>query len=246
MKIGVVIQARMGSTRLPGKVLKEVNGKTLLAYQIERVRRVQSIDEIIIATTTEPQDDQIVDFCISNNVNYFRGSVSDVLDRYFQSSIRFELDAVVRLTSDCPLIDPVIIDKVIETFIGIYPNVDYVSNTIERTYPRGMDTEIMSFSTLQRAHSNANEMFFREHVTSYIYNHPEKFRILNVAAEENQSDYRLTVDTEEDFELIKRILEKLYKESKDFTLKEIVKLLESNPSWKKINQHIEQKKYNNF
>ncbi|MDF2536396.1 MAG: acylneuraminate cytidylyltransferase [Bacillales bacterium] len=218
MKIGVVIQARMGSTRLPGKVLKEVNGKTLLAYQIERVRRVQSIDEIIIATTTEPQDDQIVDFCISNNVNYFRGSV----------------------------FDPVIIDKVIETFIGIYPNVDYVSNTIERTYPRGMDTEIMSFSTLQRAHSNANEMFFREHVTSYIYNHPEKFRILNVAAEENQSDYRLTVDTEEDFELIKRILEKLYKESKDFTLKEIVKLLESNPSWKKINQHIEQKKYNNF
>ena len=148
MKTAAIIQARMGSTRLPGKVLKTVMGKTLLEYQIERVKEAQMIDQIIIATTMKKIDEPIVNLCERLGVDYFRGSEHDVLSRYFETATNFNIDVIVRITSDCPLIDPEIIDKVVSHYLNHREKLDYASNTLERTYPRGLDTEVFSYNAL--------------------------------------------------------------------------------------------------
>ncbi len=242
MKVAAIIQARMGSTRLPGKILKKVLDKTLLEYQIERVKRAKTIDEIIIATTTKESDDQIVQLCQQLSIPYYRGSEEDVLSRYYEAATEFNVDVIVRLTSDCPIIDPVVIDCVINEYLSRYPDVDYVSNTLERTYPRGMDTEVFSYQALKIAHLNATEHACREHVTPYIYWNPELFKLGNVVYHQNLSNHRWTVDTPEDFELIKRIIGNLYLNKPLFGMADIVELLNHHPDWKYINAHVEQKK----
>jgi spore coat polysaccharide biosynthesis protein SpsF len=242
VKVAAIIQARVGSTRLPGKVLKKVLGKTLLEYQIERVKRAKAIDEIIIATTTKESDDQIVQLCQQLSIPYYRGSEEDVLSRYYEAATKFNVDVVVRLTSDCPIIDPNVIDKVVEHYLENKDRYDYVSNTLTRTYPRGLDTEVMSYEVLKRVHEEAKELVYREHVTAYIYHHPDQFRLCNVSNEKDESKHRWTVDTEEDFLLIKNILETLYPINPLFTLEDVIQILRDKPEWVEINAHIEQKK----
>lgn len=240
MTVTAIIQARMGSTRLPGKILKEVNGKPLLLHQINRLKHSKLIDQLVIATTTEKQDDIIEDFCKKYNVSFFRGSENDVLARYYEASEQFGGETIVRLTSDCPIIDSQIVDKTIKYFLD--NNFDYVSNTIERTYPRGLDTEVFSKAALTETYLQANQAREREHVTVYIYTHQDKFKIGSVKEENDYSKFRWTVDTKEDLQLIKNILEYFKDKESDFDLQDAIVAMELNPEWFNINSFIEQKK----
>ena len=242
MKVAAIIQARMGSTRLPGKILKTVNGKTLLEYQIERVKQAKSIDQIIIATTTKNSEQPIVELCGKIGINYYRGSEQDVLSRYYEAKLKYDVDVIVRLTSDCPIIDPEVIDKVVNQYLRNQSSVDYVANTLERTYPRGLDTEVFSSEALTKAYHDAFLSRDREHVTTYLYKNPNLFKLQGVKNEQDYSRYRWTVDTEEDFELIRLIINELYNPDKIFLLEDVIKLLTVYPEWNEINAHTEQKK----
>ncbi|WP_339179798.1 glycosyltransferase family protein [Oceanobacillus sp. FSL W7-1293] len=241
MKILAIIQARMGSTRLPGKVLKKILDKPLLEYQIERLRKCQTLDQIVIATTTKVADKPLVDFCQSLGVSYYRGSEEDVLSRYYEAATLYDGDVIVRLTSDCPIIDPEVVDKVVTSYLN-NPVYDYVSNTLERSYPRGLDTSLITYSSLKEAYHKADDNLDREHVTRYIYNRPNEYDLLNISNDKNASHHRWTVDTNEDFRLITKIIESLYPVNPDFVLADMLHLLNENPDWVKINKHIEQKK----
>lgn len=240
MKIVAIIQARMTSTRLPGKVLMQVMNKPLLAYQLERVKSSKFIDEIVVATTLNDTDIPIVELCEQLSISCYRGSELDVLSRYYEAAIEYKADIIVRLTSDCPLIDPEIIDQVINYYLN--NNYDYVSNTQVRSFPRGMDTEVFSLENLELAFSNGNKDYEREHVTPYFYLNKELFSIGQVIHEADNSNFRLTVDTREDLELITILLKKLYLKNGDFGLNNIIEELEKDTSLAKINAHIEQKK----
>ncbi|WP_078378901.1 cytidylyltransferase domain-containing protein [Sutcliffiella halmapala] len=242
MKVAAIIQARMGSSRLPGKILKTINGKTLLEYQIERVRQAKAINQIIIATTVKESEEPILKLCKEMKIEYYRGSEEDVLSRYYETAQKFGVDVIVRLTSDCPIIDPEVIDKVVNYYIDNRKEVDYVSNTLERTYPRGMDTEVFSFKALKKAYNEAILPWEKEHVTAYFYNNPNFFILRGIKSDQDYQSYRWTVDTEEDFQLIRNILCELYNIKKHFLLKDIVDILSDHPEWSKINAHIEQKK----
>lgn len=241
IKTVIIVQARMTSTRLPGKVLNEVMGKPLLEYQIERLGQVRLADELVIATTINDSDQPIIELCERLGVAYHRGSEEDILSRYFEAATKFGADVVVRVTSDCPLIDPGVVDEVIGLYSNSWDKYDYVSNTLERTYPRGLDTEVFSMATLLKAHSEAREQPEREHVTLFIYRRPEQFRLANSSNAKDYSQYRWTVDTPEDFELIKLILQELYPVNKKFTWLDILNLLNEYPEWANINATVKQK-----
>jgi len=243
MRVVIITQARMTSTRLPGKVLKKVQGKSLLEHQLDRLKRVVTADEIIVATTVNETDEPIVALCEQLQVIFHRGSEDDVLARYYEAAQPFKPDVVVRVTSDCPVVDPEVIDKVIQYYLNHYPHYDYVSNCLKRSYPRGMDTEVFSFKALEEAFNEATVHPDREHVTSFIQHQPNRYKLGDVTFFQNQSNHRWTVDTEEDFELVSNIINALYPEKTNFTLEDILKLLEKKPKWSKINTHIEQKKY---
>jgi spore coat polysaccharide biosynthesis protein SpsF len=241
LKVAAIIQARMNSTRLPGKILYKVLDTTLLAFQIERVRCATLIDEIIIATTTNPVDEPIVDLCRKLGVAYYRGSELDVLTRYYETATVFKADVIVRLTSDCPVIDPFTVDRVISHYLFQSANLDYVSNILKRSYPRGMDTEVFSIKALRIAQHQATQMHDREHVTPYIFTNPERFRLGSIEYLSNESHHRWTVDTIEDFQLISMIIETLYPSKPNFTLEDMLVLLKEHPEWSKINAFIQQK-----
>lgn len=241
MKTVIIVQARMTSTRLPGKVLKEVLGKPLLEYQIERLRRVKLADGIVIATTVNETDLPIVQLCEKLNIAYFRGSEEDVLSRYYYAAVQYQADAVVRITSDCPIIDPRLVDEVIALYRNNYPQFDYVSNVGKRTFPRGMDTEVFSFQALQEAHREATLPEDREHVTPFIRRNTERHKAANLRYPEDQSAHRWTVDTPEDFALIEKIIVALADCRPEFTLEDCLRLLRENPEWSSINEAIKQK-----
>ena len=210
MKILAITQARYGSTRLPAKILKEVGGETLLEIHLKRILQSKMISKLKIATTDEEGASYITAIADKLGVEYHKGSVDDVLDRFYQTALPEHPDYVVRLTSDCPLIDPEIIDKVVETCIdGDY---DYASNTLIPTYPDGMDVEAFKFSALERAWKEARLQSEHEHVTPYIKKHStvmgeNLFKSFNVSAEKDRSELRITVDEKRDFELIKALIE---------------------------------------
>lgn len=243
MKSVIISQARMTSTRLPGKVLKKVAGKPLLEYQIERLKRSRIADEIVIATTTNETDLPIVELCERLKVYCYRGSEEDVLSRYYEAAKKSKADVVVRVTLDCPVIDPMVIDSVITGFLEKYPDLDYISNTQERTFPRGMDTEVFSIQALEETFNEATEKLDREHVTLFIRRQDDRYKIGGLTYHENQSSHRWTVDTEEDLNLVSKIINALYPVKTDFTLEDILKLLENNPEWVKINADVETQKY---
>lgn len=241
MNVVAIIQARLGSSRLPGKVLKTVMGKPLLEYQIERVSRARHINKIVVATSDLDRDLPIVKFCERLLVLHYRGSEEDVLERYYDAALSHRADVIVRLTADCPLIDPQLIDEVIESYIQSYPQYDYVSNCLQRTYPRGMDVEVFSFKALYEAYRRAKSPSEREHVTPFIYKNPQIFKLHSIKNAKNQSNHRWTVDTPEDFTLVKNILETIYPVKQTFTLHDCLDVLEKHPDWMNINAEIHQK-----
>ena len=236
----IITQARIGSTRLPGKILKKVCGIPLLEFHIERLKQAKLVSNVIIATTTKTQDDEIEEFSTIRKIPFFRGSEDDVLSRYFETALKFHADHIIRVTSDCPLIDPAIIDRVVEQYFKSGKN--YASNTLELTYPRGMDVEIFSFNTLKEMHDSATLDHEREHVTPWIRENPSflKHNIFN--PDGNQYKHRLTVDTPDDFKVIKHIIENLYpKKNMNFTLSDIIDYLDNNPYIAKMNSNVTQK-----
>ncbi|MEM1689053.1 MAG: glycosyltransferase family protein [Candidatus Hadarchaeales archaeon] len=233
-KTVAIIQARVGSTRLPGKVLKEICGKPMLWYVIERVKRAKLINEIVVATTTNAEDDEIVKIAEQCRVKTFRGSEDDVLDRYYRAAKEFKADVVVRITADCPLIDPEIVDKTVEFFLK--GDFDYVSNTVRPTFPDGLDVEVFSFDALKKAWENATKLSEREHVTPYIRKHPEKFKIGSFEAEHDLSHLRWTVDREEDLRFVREVYERIGKEI--FHMQDVLELLKEHPELAEINRGI--------
>jgi len=229
-KTAVIIQARMGSSRLPGKVLKPILGKPMLERQIERVKRAKLVDQIIIATTTKHKDDPVVKLTKKLNVDSYRGSETDVLDRFYQAANKYHADAVVRLTGDCPLIDPQVIDAVVTAFNqGDY---DYASNrTLSFTFPSGMDVEVFTFSVLKKIHKKAQAAYDREHVTPYIYHHPRLFKLKKVEAKNNlqRPDLHLSVDRQEDLKLVRKIYAYLYPKNSQFSFQDILQLFKEKP-----------------
>lgn len=242
LRVVILVQARMGSTRLPGKVLNEVMDKSLLDYLIERLNRVTLADEIVIATTTDLIDEKIVDFCLFEKIPLFRGKNEDVLDRYYSAAKAFKADVVVRITADCPLIDPKIIDQVIKIYLDNYPKFDYVSNSHMRSFPIGMDVEVFSFKALEEAFNDASLPEEREHVTPFIYRRPTRYQKYLLTHTPNLSHFRLTVDTVEDFQLIKTLLEEIYPKNPEFSMDDVIKTLSvDHPDWIKINSSVKQK-----
>ena len=232
--IGCIIQARMGSSRLPGKVLmKSGNGMSLLYHVINQLRHCSKVKNLVIATTTNQEDDEIEKFADNNSVNVFRGSEKDVLDRYFQCAKKYSFSTIVRITSDCPLIDPQIVDKVIERFFS--GNYDYATNTLIRTFRIGTDAEVFSFNALETAWKNAQLPSEREHVTPHLRN-KGNFKTINVENDTNISNLRLTVDRIEDFELINEILNNL--SINPIHLENILELFSRKPELIEINKHI--------
>jgi len=243
MKTVIIVQARMTSTRLPGKVMKSILNKPMLEYQLERLARVERADAVVVACTTNKADAPIVELCRRLGVAVFRGSEEDVLSRYYGAAKAHRADVVVRVTSDCPLIDPQVIDAVIRCYYSAPGRYDYVSNTLERTYPRGMDCEVFSFRILEEVFIEATDLPDREHVTPFIYRQPQRYHLSNVPYIEDQSRHRWTVDTPKDFELIKRIIEAIYPVDPNFTLQDCLALLVTHPDWEMINANVEQKAY---
>lgn len=239
MKVVAIIQARMGSTRLPGKVLLDLSGEPMLVRVVNRCRRATTVDQVIIATTTETRDEAIVDLCDSRGWACFRGSEDDVLDRYFQAARKHHAEVVVRITSDCPLIEPEIIDLTVREFLQD-GTLDYVSNTLPpRTFPRGLDVEVMTFKALERAWQEDGNPAWREHVTPYIYHHPEEFALRTVTNDHDYSHMRWTVDTPEDLAFARRVYDHFGHDR--FSWREVIALLEEHPEWLEINRHIQQK-----
>ena len=240
MKIVAIVQARTGSTRLPGKVLLNLMGEPMLVHEMARIGRSERITSTMVATTDLPADDRIVDLCKTQGWQYCRGSEQDVLDRYYQCARKTGADAVVRLTSDCPLIEPAVIDRVIEKFLQDSPHLDYVSNVFPpRTFPRGLDTEVFSFAALEKSWKEDKNPLLREHVTQYIVQNPEKFRTAGITNSHDLSDFRWTVDTKEDFRLVTEIYS--YFGHNRFTLNDVLSLIEERPELRLINQDIHQK-----
>lgn len=236
MKITAIIQARMTSTRLPGKVLMDLNGVPMLRQVIARVDAAGTIDQIVVATTVNATDDAVAEYCEANGIHFFRGSESDVLDRYYQAARHFGADIVVRLTADCPLLDPLVIDRVVRAFLsGEY---DYVSNTIDVSYPDGLDTEVFSFPALERAWREAKLTSEREHVTSYIWKHPGLFRLSNVKHEKDFSKLRWTVDEPQDLEFVRMIYQH-FSSGQAFGMEQIISLLQDHPELHEINADFE-------
>lgn len=239
-KVVLVMQARMGSTRLSGKVMRNLCGKTILEHDIERIRQAKLVDEIVVATTVKEQDDTIASEAQRLGVRVFRGSEDHVLSRYYYGAKENSADVVVRVTSDCPLIDPYILDEVIKYYIeNEYDIVSNAGNVAVRTYPRGLDVEVFSFDKLSDAYLRAEEKYQQEHVTPFIY---ENGKVGYYNNSVNYSRFRWTLDTEEDWELISTIYQYLYDGKHDFYFKEILDLMQQHPELEEINKHVEQKK----
>ena len=241
--IGIIIQARMGSKRLPGKTLKNLNGKPSLWHVYNRCKSSKYSGNVIVATTTDKSDNLIEKFCKQYKVPYFRGDVNHVLSRYYDAAKKFKLDVIARVTADCPLIDPTTIDRCFASFFK--QKSDYLSNVVpgERTFPRGLDVEVFSFAALEKAFKEATETIETEHVTPRIWqNKKGEYKIGKIvtAPKELNRNYRLTVDYPEDFALIDTIYEK-FSDYKIIPIKKAIEFLDKHPEIASINQDCEQK-----
>ena len=234
MKVNAIFQVRMGSTRLPGKILKKIMGRPLLWHVVQRVKAARLVDRIILATTEERKDDQIVKFAKRMKLLYYRGSTDNVLDRVYQAAKKFSSDIIVRITPDDPFKDPKIIDEFVSYFLK--NKFDYISNTIKPTYPEGLDIEIFSFSALEKAWLKAKKPSEKEHLTPYIWKNPKKFKIKNLALKKNLSFMRWTIDHQKDLDFAREVYKKLYPKKKIFLMQDILNLLNKNSDFQKINQ----------
>lgn len=231
-----ILQARMSSTRLPGKVLKPILGLPMLSRQLERLADVKQIDRLVVATSTDPSDDVIARLCAESNVACFRGSLANVLQRFYECATAYQATTVVRLTADCPLADPELIDRVIirqrET------GADYVSNSLRRTFPKGLDVEVFTRHALTTAFQEATTEAELEHVTPYIHAHPEQFTIVQFTQSQDQSLLRWTVDEPADYDFVCRVYESLYPRNPRFRTADIMHLLMEHPELSAVNAHV--------
>jgi spore coat polysaccharide biosynthesis protein SpsF len=241
MNIVATIEARMTSSRLPGKILRPILGRPTLELLIERLSRSRYIDTIVIATTVNDTDDIVEDLAKKLAIGYYRGSEKDVLDRVLKAARAYKADIIVEITGDCPLIDPSVIDRLIDIYLR--GQFDYVSNTLRQTYPNGLDTQVFSLKTLEEVAELTQDPIDHEHVSLYIYEHPERFTLFNLDSNlpEKYWGLRLTVDTIEDFEVIRSIYEELYPANPSFSLNDVIGLLERRPELIEINREIKQK-----
>lgn len=241
-RVVCIIQARMGSSRLPGKVMKDICGKPMLAWVVERLKASARIDEVVVATTTDPADDPIAAYCQSMRIHFHRGQVFDVLDRFYQTATRFEADIVVRVTADCPLIDAQLVDAVIAELQS--NSLDFAANRLpppyKRTYPIGLDVEVARMSALREAWQHAHEAHEREHVMPYLYAGPRTFKTAVLDAEEDHGSLRWTVDTLQDLEFIRQ-LTALMACRIDFGWLDVLNLVNQHPELSRINAEVAHK-----
>jgi len=264
-KVVAIIQARMSASRLPGKVLLDIGGEPMLARVVERTRRSQGVDQVLVATSLEHADDPIEAFCTQRGYSCFRGNLHDVLDRYYQAAKSLSAEIVVRITADCPLIDPLVIDQTLAAFYGhgpslitetetewpqikpeLIPVLDFAANRLpppwERTFPIGLDTEVCTFSALETAWREASQPHQREHVMPYLYEHENRFRILLVNHDPDYGDLRLTVDTPQDLELLRTIYSR-FGGRDDFSWLDVLELFKHEPELAGINAGVLHKDY---
>lgn len=236
MKVTAIIQARMTSSRLPGKILMEVLGKPLLQLMIERVQQASCIDSVVLATTTNKEDDPTEELGKSMGVEVFRGSEEDVLDRFYRAADRSGGEHIMRLTGDCPLIDPDFLDELADFYVA--GGYDYAANCVEPTLPDGLDAEIISIEALRETHRKATRAPHKEHVTLYVRDNADQFKIGTWKNSEDYSYLRWTVDNKEDFKLVKTLLEGVATAKPDFRMKDIIAFLKQHPEISEINAHI--------
>jgi spore coat polysaccharide biosynthesis protein SpsF len=240
MNILAIVQARMGSTRLPGKVLMDLAGQPMLARVLNRLGRANTLTGVVVATTTEPADNVLADLCHSCCWPCFRGSQTDVLDRYYRAAQQHRADIVVRITADCPLIEPAVVDRVVTEFLARQPMVHYACNFLPgRTFPRGLDTEVFGFNTLEKMWREDENLAWREHVTEYLLHHPELFATHGVLNEQDLSQLRWTVDTPEDMKFARKVYGHFGHDR--FSWREVLRLLEDRPDLLEINRDARQK-----
>ena len=238
-KVVAIVQARMGSSRLPGKIFADLAGEPVLARCLARLGRIRGIDEVVVATTTSPRDDRVAAFCRARGLPCFRGRENDVLDRYYRAARRHAADVVVRITSDCPLIDPEVSSMVLERFFRYHHPPDYCCNFLpRRTFPLGLETEVFTFEALVRAWRQDHLPQWREHVTTYILHRPARFSIASVRCERNLGHLRWTVDTPEDLDLVRRIYRHFGHDR--FSWRQAASLIQRHPSWQAVNRHVRQ------
>lgn len=244
--IVAIVQARMGSTRLPGKVLKPIMGRPMLWYLVQRLRRTIGVDKVVIATSEETANDVIIDFCKQFAIDCFSGSEDDVLDRFYKVAREYNADIVLRITGDCPLLDPRLIGDMLKEFLSTH-KYDYYSvacgagaSTDEfngHRYPDGLDAEIFKFSILKIAWEEAKEQLEREHVTPFIWRRPERFRLGTKKSTKDYSSMRWTVDNQEDFEIVEEIYKELYPKKPDFGLEDVLEFFYAHPELQSKNSH---------
>jgi spore coat polysaccharide biosynthesis protein SpsF len=241
-RVVCIIQARMGSSRLPGKVLKDIGGKPMLGWVVERVRQSNKIDQVVVATTSDAGDDPIVEYCRGQQIDCFRGDVFDVLDRYYQAARKYKADVVVRVTADCPLIDPAVVDRAIAELQE--KKLDFSANRLpppfKRTYPIGLDVEVATMAALSEAWQNAREQHEREHVMPYLYAGTRQFKTGVINAPQDYGSQRWTVDTPEDLEFLRGIA-RLLDGRMDFTWEEILALVQAHPELSTLNAAVQHK-----
>jgi spore coat polysaccharide biosynthesis protein SpsF len=239
-RIVAIIQARMGSSRLPGKILRDIAGEPMLMRVVERAQRASNLDQTVVATTTDANDKAVVELLEKRDVPFIRGHPTDVLDRYLTAAQVFSADIIVRLTADCPLHDPDVIDKTVNAFLAKLPDVDYASNRLVRTYPIGLDVEVFTRQALLRAGDEATENYQREHVTPYLYEVEGRARLLSVESNKDYGHYRWTVDTPDDLEFVRQVYAH-FPDQSDFGWDAVLDLLEQKPELIDINAHVQQR-----
>jgi len=231
-----ILQARMSSSRLPGKVMATILDKPMIMHQIERLQRSSTIDDLLVATSTESSDDELADYLVRSNVEVFRGPLDDVIGRFVLASQDRKPEFVIRLTADCPLTDPVVIDQLVE--LARDTSAEYTSNCFPRTFPRGLDAEVIKWSTLVSVNELDLTVFEREHVGVRMYSHPEFYKQSNLERQEDLSTLRWTVDTPRDFEFVKFVYENLYAENTNFSTDDILELIARNPTKSNIEREL--------
>jgi spore coat polysaccharide biosynthesis protein SpsF len=229
-----VVQVRMGSTRLKEKAMKSVLGKPVLAVIIDRLKHSQLIDKIVIATTDRPEDKVIMEFACANGLGAYAGSEMDIVDRMYQTAIKYDAEAIIRITGDCPFVDPKIVDQIIALYKND-PELNYVSNIYPPSYPDGLDVELVSFKTLERLKQEVNDPFLREWLAGYIVKNPDKFRTANLKNKSDLSALRWTVDYQEDYEFVSNVFEELGRDGQLFLMQDILQLLDKKPELLQIN-----------
>jgi len=240
-----IIQARMASSRLPGKVLVDIEGQAMLGRVVERARRARCLKQVVVATTTDSSDDAVASFCAKQGYQCFRGSPADVLDRFYQVACALQPDVIVRLTADCPVIDPDVIDEVVNRFLSDR-ECDFAANRLpppwHRTYPIGLDVEVCTFQALERAWKEADQLHQREHVMPYLYEQEGQFKVLVVDHEPDYGFYRWTVDTPEDLEVLRQVYRHFHGRD-DFSWLEVLDLFVRNPELSDLNAQVQHKHY---